>query len=68
VPGAGLELELALRAGDRVGATLAAELQQLAGNVPVREHHQLAATVGKTALGVTLTLDLWLFGAASGRR
>ena len=68
VPGAGFELELALRAADRVSATLGAELQQLAGNVPIREHDQLAATVGKTALGVTLTVDVWLFGASSGRR
>ncbi|HEX7451327.1 MAG TPA: hypothetical protein VF294_03545, partial [Polyangiaceae bacterium] len=68
VPGAGFDLELALRAGDRVSATLGAELQELAGNVPIREHDQLAATVGKTALGVTLTLDLWLFGATGGRR
>jgi hypothetical protein len=62
VPGAGFELELALRAGDRLSATLGTEVQRLAGNVPIREHNQLAGTVGKTALGVTLTLELRLYG------
>jgi hypothetical protein len=68
VPGAGFELELALHASDRLSATLGAELQQLAGNVPIHEHNQLAGTVGKTALGVTLTLELRLFGPSGGRR
>ena len=65
VPGAGFELELAVRTGDRVSASLAADLQQLAGNVPIREHNQLAGTAGRTAFGVTLSLQWWLSG--SGR-
>jgi hypothetical protein len=65
VPGAGFKLEVSLRASDRLSATLGTEVQQLAGNVPIREHDQVAETVGKTTLGVTLTLELRLLGASS---
>jgi len=62
IPGAGLELELSFRLSDKLSVTLGTEVQQLAGNAPIREHNQLTGTVGKTALGVTLTLELRLFG------
>jgi hypothetical protein len=64
VPGVGLALELALHAGGRLSGAVGAQVQQLAGNVPIREHEQLVGTVGKTTLGITLTLEFHLLGQA----
>lgn len=64
LPGAGFELELALRGGGRVSGAFGAEIQEMAGNVRIREHDELNGTVGKTTFGVTLTLELRLLGEA----
>ena len=68
VPGAGLELELGIQASDHLGVTLGGEVQRLAGSVPIREHNEPVETVGKTALGVALTLELRLLGPANTPR
>lgn len=68
VPGAGLELELGVQASERFVVTLGGEIQRLAGSVPIREHNQPVGTVGETALGVSLTLELRLLGPANTRR
>ncbi|MEP7050344.1 MAG: hypothetical protein ABJB12_08335 [Pseudomonadota bacterium] len=64
LPGAGLDLEFALRASGRLSGAVGAQLQQVAGNVPIREHDRPAGTVGKTTFGVTLRLELRVFGEA----
>jgi hypothetical protein len=64
VPGVGLELELALRAGGRLSGALGVQVQQLAGHVPIHEHGQLINTVGKTTLEITLTLEFRVLGQA----
>jgi hypothetical protein len=61
VPGAGVDLEIALRASEALSATLAGGVQRLAGSVPIREHNEPSGTVGKTALGAELELELRLF-------
>lgn len=60
VPGAGFGLELRLRASNRLSGTLSGQLQRLAGNVPIREHDQPVGTIGKTTVGITLSLELQL--------
>lgn len=60
VPGAAIGLELSLRASDRLSGTLSGQLQRLAGNVPIREHDQPVGSIGKTTVGITLSLELQL--------
>jgi hypothetical protein len=62
LPGAALDLELALRGSGRVSGAVGAQVEEMAGNVSVREHDELNGIVGKTAVGVTLTLELRLLG------
>lgn len=68
VPGAGIGLGLSLRASDRLSGTLSVELQRMAANVPIREHDQPVGTIGKTGLGITLSLELQLLVQARSHR